>query len=139
MSSATILAPVFAQVSLTFMLLLWLGALRVPAVRRGEVAMRDIALSDEKWPEQTRQASGAFSNQFELPVLFYLAVLLALVVGAASVVFVVLAWLFVATRVAHAAVYISSNDVPRRALIYSAGFAILGLMWLILFWLVVFG
>jgi hypothetical protein len=124
MSSATILAPVFAQVSLTFMLLLWLGALRVPAVRRGEVAMRDIALSDEKWPEQTRQASGAFSNQFELPV---------------PVTFVILAWLFVATRIAHAAVYISSNDVPRRALIYSAGFAILGLMWLILFWLVVFG
>ena len=40
----------------------------------------------------------AFSNQFELPVLFYVLTILAYVTHLAGVIFVVLAWIFVLFR-----------------------------------------
>ena len=53
------------------------------AARRGEVKLRDIALGGDAWPARVRKISNAFQNQFELPVLFYLLVVLALVTNAA--------------------------------------------------------
>ena len=45
----------------------------------------------------------------------------------------VLAWLFVALRYAHAAVHVSTNRVYRRFAVFTAGLVVLGLLWV---WLV---
>ncbi len=139
MTPATVLAPVFAVVLLAFLLLMWMGYLRVGAVLRGQVRMPDIALSEEPWSRQAKQASRAFSNQFELPVLFYIAAILALVTATADAWFVGLGWLFAASRYLHALVFVTTNNVPRRAAAYSLGFAALGLMWLLIGLRVIFG
>ncbi len=139
MSAAAVLAPVFAVALLAFLLLMWMGYLRVGAVRRGEIRMPDIALSEEPWSRQAKQASNAFSNQFELPVLFYVAAALALQTATADVWFVALAWVFAAARYVHALVFVTTNNVPRRAGAYTIGFIALGLMWLLLGLRVVFG
>ena len=131
MSAATVLAPVFAQVALTFVILLWLGRLRVPAVRSGAVQTRDIALGQPNWPTDALQAGNAFRSQFELPVLFYLVSLLSLFTARSSFTLVVLAWLFVATRLLHALVHVTTNNVPRRFFAFAAGAGILMLMWVV--------
>ena len=131
MSLAVVLGPVFLQVALTLGLLIWFGILRVRAVRAGEVQSRDIALGQPNWPPRIAQISNAFRNQFELPVLFYLVVVLALFTGRGNVLLVVLSWLFVASRLAHALVHVTTNNVPRRFFAYVAGLAILVLMWLV--------
>jgi hypothetical protein len=105
----------------------------VPLVLRGKIDMQAIALSREPWPEREKRVSNAFDNQFQLPVLFYVACGLALYLGAGWIA-VVLAGLFVLTRVVHAAIFITSNVVPWRSVAYTAGFICLGLLWL---WLVV--
>ena len=133
MTIAAALLPLFAQVGLTMALLLWLGRLRVPAVRAGAVHMRDIALGEQHWPKRALQASNAFSNQFELPVLFYVAVLIAIVADAVSATFVVLSWLFVVSRMGHALIHITTNNVPRRSFVFAVGFVFLAALWLTLF------
>ncbi len=60
------------------------------------------------------QVAYSFSNQFELPVLFYVLTILAYVTHLAGVVFVVLAWIFVIFRILHAYVHVTSNIIRLR-------------------------
>ena len=129
MTAKDILCPLLVQVGLTFALLFWLGYARVTAVRRREVEFRDIALSGDTWPEPVRKISNAFQNQFELPVLFYLVVVLALVTSSVDTPFVGLAWGFVATRFVHALIHTTSNIVMHRFYAYLAGLVLLAVMW----------
>ena len=130
MSPAAVLAPVFAQLALTFGLLLWMGTLRVRALQRHDLHIRDIALGEPNWPVRIKQVENAFRNQLELPVLFYLLVVLALFTGWATAGFVVASWVFVASRFVHAAIHTTSNNVPRRFWVYTAGLFLLMGMWL---------
>lgn len=128
--STLLLLAIFPQVALTFGLLLWLGPARVAAVRRGEVRLKDIALGQSAWPDRITQISRSFQNQFELPVLLYVLVGLVLVTRKADVWLVTGAWLFVASRLLHAYVHVTSNRIQMRFQAYVVGVAILVLMWL---------
>ena len=121
------------QVLLTLGILVWMGLERVPRVARGEIAVKDIAVDREAYPLQARLLSNSFDNQFQLPVLLYVAVLLALWAGEAGWFETGLAWLFVALRCVHAAIHVTTNRVHRRFTVYSAGLVVLALLWL---WLV---
>lgn len=131
MSIRTVLLPLFAQVALTFVLLIWMGSLRVAAVRRGEVHPRDIALREPNWPRRLLQVQYAFHNQLELPMLFYVLTILVWITRFADLLFVVLAWVFVLLRVAHAYVHVTDNNVPRRGLVFITGAIVLIVMWVI--------
>jgi hypothetical protein len=139
MSFTAILAPLFVQVALTFALLFWMGLLRLRSVKAGTVEVRDIALGQPNWTPQAMQVANAFHNQFQLPVLYYLLVVLILVVAPGTPFMVPLSWAFIATRLLHALIYVTTNNVPRRFVVYTAGLAILCLMWLILLAEIVFG
>jgi hypothetical protein len=128
-----LILAVFAQVLLAMGILVWMGLERVPRVMRGEVAIKDIAVDREAYPLRARLLSNSFDNQFQLPVLFYVAALLALWAGEAGWLDLLLAWLFVALRYVHAAVHVSTNRVYRRFAVYTAGLVVLALLWL---WLV---
>lgn len=128
-----LLLAIFAQVLLTLGILVWMGMERVPRVARGEVAVDAIAVERDAYPLRARLLSNNFDNQFQLPVLFYVAALLALLSGGTGWVELVLAWLFVVLRYIHAAVHVGTNRVYRRFAIYTAGLVVLGLLWL---WLV---
>jgi hypothetical protein len=122
-----------AQVLLTLFILVWMGRERVPRVMSGVIAMADIAVERTAYPLKARLLSNNFENQFQLPVLFFVAALLALALGIVGWVEVVLAWLFVAARYLHAAIHVTSNHVLSRFAAYSVGLAVLTLLWL---WLV---
>ncbi|MEO8669610.1 MAG: MAPEG family protein, partial [Bauldia sp.] len=112
-------------------LLFWSGAARIAAVRNKDLHIGDIALGQSNWPPKATQLNNAFGNQLELPVLFYVLVILAIFTGKASLVFVVLAWVFVATRLGHAAVHVTHNNVLRRFWWYTVGAVALLLLWLL--------
>ncbi|HEV7346265.1 MAG TPA: MAPEG family protein [Devosia sp.] len=122
------------QVLLTIGILVLMGMERVPRVARGEIAVKDIAVDKGAYPLKARLLSNNFDNQFQLPVLFYVAVLLVLWSGGADWLEVALAWLFVALRYGHAAIHTSTNRVFRRFTAYVAGLVVLCLLWV---WLVV--
>jgi hypothetical protein len=131
MGAASVLAPVFAQVALTLGLMFWMGQLRIGAVRSGAVRIGDIALGQQNWPQQATQVGNAYRSQFELPVLFYLVSVLSLFTARASVLLVVLAWLFVVSRLLHALIHVTTNNVSRRFFLFLAGAVILTLMWVV--------
>jgi hypothetical protein len=131
LSVAAVLAPVFALVALLFFLTGRMASTRVAAIRRGEIKMRDIALGQNAWSDPVQQTSNAYANNLQLPVLFYALVAFAMLTKKADLLFVVMAWLFVLSRYAHAYIHITSNNVPRRFNAFAAGVLVLGLMWAI--------
>jgi hypothetical protein len=126
-----VLLPVFAQVALTFGLLFWMAYTRRSSLSRGELKVRDIALGQSAWPPKAMQASNCFDNQFQLPLLFYVLVILAWITKQADLIFVVMAWIFVLSRLAHAYIHTTSNHVPTRFNIFALGVAVLLIMWII--------
>jgi hypothetical protein len=131
MSIQAVLLPLFVQVVLTFVLLFWAGHLRVGAVRRGKVHLNDVALREPNWGPRETKAANAYHNQLELPVLFYVLTILAWLTKQADLLFVVLAWVFVALRVIHAAIHVTGNDVRQRFFAFAASALVLAIMWTI--------
>jgi hypothetical protein len=131
MSITAILLPVYVQVALTFILLLWMGSSRLGTLRSGEVKVKDIALGERNWPTRILQVQNSYHNQFELPVLFYVLVVLALITRKADMLFVVMSWMFVASRLVHAAIHTTSNKVAWRFQAFAVGVLILAAMWVI--------
>ena len=131
MSAALILAPVFVQIALTFALMVMMAQARFAAAKARQVKVSDIALGQTApWPEKPAKIARAFHNQLETPVLFYVAVTLALVTGKADRVFVILEWAWLATRLAHAFVHVTSNHVPTRFRIFLGSVIALVTLWL---------
>lgn len=131
MNQTAILYPVFVQVALTFFLQLWMRRERIGALTRGEVQAKDIALRQPGWPPRALQISNAFHNQLEMPILFYAVVAFLMLTSQVSLVFVILAWLFVVARLYHAYVHTTSNRQPYRFYGYAASSMALMLMWIL--------
>lgn len=124
-----LIAAILAQGALALGLLWYLGTIRIPMVMKGEVRIDDIALERKGWPKREWQASNAFDNQFQLPVLLYVGAWLALHFGP-TLFEVALVWLFVISRYLHAFVHITDNHVVRRFTAYFIGLLLLCAFWL---------
>lgn len=131
MTLQSVLLPLFVQVALTFGLMFRMGYLRISSVQRGEVRAGDIALRQPNWAPRTLQVANAFHNQLELPTLFYVLTILAWIAREADLLFVVMAWMFVALRLGHAFIHVTSNNVRQRALVYGGAALVLIAMWII--------
>ena len=130
MSVQMVLLPVFVLVGLTFALLLGMASARGRALTSRETSLRNIALGEPNWPTRATQIGNCFSNQFEMPLLFYALIALALPLRHADLVIVLLSWVFVVTRLAHAGIFVTSNNVRQRSLAWFAGVLVLFAMWL---------
>jgi hypothetical protein len=130
MSVQMVLLPVFVLVGLTFFLLVWMAAARGQAVKARETSLKDIALGEPNWPTKVTQIGNCFSNQFEIPVLFYALIALALPLRHADLFIVLMSWVFVVARFAHAGIFVTSNNVQRRGQIWFAGVLVLLAMWI---------
>jgi hypothetical protein len=131
MSLASVLLPVFVQVALTFVLLLATGNTRVGAVTRKEVKVSDVALGQNNWPPRITQIGNSYNNQLQLPVLFYALVTLAWITRKADLLFVIMSWIFVISRIAHARIHTTTNDMRVRFYAFAMGAAVLLIMWAI--------
>lgn len=131
MSIQMALLPLFVEVILTLVLWLWMCWARRQAFVTRAVHPRDIALGQQNWPPKVAQVSNSFRNQFELPVLFYVLTILSIITRHADVIFVVLAWVFVLSRIVHAAIHVTTNRVMQRGTVYGIGGFVLIVMWII--------
>ena len=124
------LYPLLIQVGLTFLVWLRMYQTRLAEIQARQIDPNELATRrDSRRLLNNTAAADNFSNQFELPVLFYLAIMLALTLMLQDRVIVFLAWVFVILRVAHAIIHLSYNNVTHRFLVYVAGgLAVIG-MW----------
>ena len=129
-----ILYPVFAMFALAAIVLGRMARMRFAAVRRQEMSgayYRTYRGGEE--PEAIRVVTRNFINLFEVPVLFYVVVIMTYITAQVSYPMVVLAWLYVGLRYVHTYVHLTSNDVLRRFKVYFASGLVLMAMWLVLF------
>ncbi|MDB5549622.1 MAG: hypothetical protein JWP21_3069, partial [Tardiphaga sp.] len=71
-----------------------------------------------------------FRNQFEIPVLFYALIAIGLPLRRIDLVLVLLSWVFVVARLAHAGIFVTSNDLRPRATAWFASALVLMAMWI---------
>ena len=131
MTAQAILLPLFVEVILTFLLLFWLAPLRTRDFNAGVARPDNIALREPNWSPRALQVGYAFSNQFELPVLFYVLTILAYLTHLAGIVFVVLAWIFVIFRILQAYVHVTGNNVRVRGAFFAVAVLALAVNWVI--------
>lgn len=102
MSVRMILLPVFAQVALTFVLLFW--------------------------PRNSSRATRpGWEQELQLPVLFYILTIVAWQTQFADILFLLLAWVFVALRIVRAV----RNEEGNAGQLFMASAIVLAVMWLI--------
>src|SRR5690554_2299622 len=134
MSSSHIFWPVLAQILLTLVMFIVLGARKAKAVKAGRVNRKEAALDNRVWPEDVVKVSNNIANQFEIPVLFYVLCFVLYSINAAGSVAVFLAWLFVVSRYAHAYVHVTSNYIPVRLPLFMTGALVLLAMLAVSVW-----
>ena len=116
---------------MTLLVYVRLIKVKVRELRAGRVDLARRALHEDAWPESVLQVNNNIRNQFELPVLFYVLAILAMQTKQADILFVVMSWLFVASRLIHAYIHTGANDLSQRGLAFAFGATVLLLMWLI--------
>jgi hypothetical protein len=130
-----ILKPAFAMVALTFAVWVRMYYVRLRQIRRERIAPQSVATSAQAAALLTdSRGSDNLRNLFELPVLFYAALLVALVTGLVTPVTLWLAWTFVVLRVLHSFVHCTYNRVLHRFALYVAGAMVLWILWAYLAW-----
>ena len=125
-----VLYPVFALSGWTLICMARLGYLRLQAVRRGEINHRFFSLYrgyDE--PEKLAAHSRHVVNLFEVPVLFYVVCITAFVTGQSGALILGLAWAYVALRLVHSYVHLTSNVVLVRFRFFVTSWLVMVLLW----------
>ena len=126
-----ILLPLLAQVLLTFLVWVYLFITRFMEISQKRLEPQQLArqAQGQKLLEGSAGPADNFRNLFEMPVLFYLAVLLSLILLIQDEVLVQLAWGFVALRLLHSLIHCTYNRVVHRFTAYLASCLVLLLMW----------
>jgi len=132
MSFNPILLPLLVMVFLTFLVWIFLFALRIPEIKSRKIDPDDLKDRAEahKLLTTSAAASNNLKNLFEMPVLFYVAAMLAILLLIQDALLVRLAWGFVIMRVIHSAVHCSYNRVMHRFIAYLISCLFLLLLWL---------
>lgn len=131
LSSISILRSIFALGALSFVMWVWVGATRLPTMRRLGIPLQDAAHVVElraRLPASTTQVSDNYNHLFETPTLFYAIALAVVIAGAADPIQVFCAWTFVILRVLHSLVHATINSVALRAPLFALCWAALATM-----------
>ena len=135
MSEQQIFTPVLAMAALTFIVWLRMYFMRIGQMKRERIHPQAVATSAQAAAKLTdSRAADNFRNLFELPVLFYAAVLVAAQAGLVTPLVLGLAWLFVLLRVLHSWIQCTYNKVMHRFQVYVAGGAVLWVLWGVIGW-----
>jgi hypothetical protein len=123
----------FAMVVLTAVVLAALFRTRVGAVRQGLISAAYFRIyQGDLEPESSAKLTRHFANLFEVPVLFYVACLTAMITRIDGLAMQALAWAYVAARVTHAYVHLGRNRIRHRLRAYFFSCFILLAMWVYL-------
>jgi len=110
-----IIYPMFALVSLTFLVGFSMGASRLLSVKKKQVDPRYYKLlSGYAPPEYVIKLGRNFENLLEVPMLFYIICILIIVLNINNSFFLSLAWVYVGLRVIHSIIHITYNHPKHR-------------------------
>ncbi|MFH1797663.1 MAG: MAPEG family protein [Pseudomonadota bacterium] len=128
MNQTAIFWPMLLQVALIYAVYVLMSYRRKAAIRAGSARTSDFRENRNEPPESLFVRNN-LANQFELPVLFFVVCLALYDTNGSNVLTVALAWVFVISRYAHAAIHVTTNRIRHRQPLFVAGFLALFAMW----------
>jgi hypothetical protein len=128
MLKTVILWPAIAQFLLIACCYLWLGITRRQALATGAVPSTDFPPGAAE-PQASADARRHLGNQFELPILFFVVVGFLFGINGTSILEVVVAWLFVGTRLVHTVASLRGLLMLRHVS-FLVGFVLVFFLWL---------
>ena len=113
-----LLGPVVALVAWSLIIMLWMAATRLPAMKRAGVPLnrrggRGLNL-EGVIPDEVNWKAHNYQHLMEQPTIFYAIVLALVLMGFDHPVNVALAWGYVVLRILHSLVQATVNIVPIR-------------------------
>jgi hypothetical protein len=133
-----LLIPLLAQVALTFIVMLTMYHQRISEMKSKKINPQRIKSRSAHHGVLTDSETSAdnYANLFESPVLFYTAVILALILMLQDNILVVLAWCYVASRYLHSFIHITYNRVMHRFSVFIFSCFVLLAIWVRLGWII---
>jgi hypothetical protein len=133
-----LLLPLLAQVALTFIVMISMYRGRVAEMKSKRIHPQRIKTREKskRFLTDSAPSSDNFSNLFELPVLFYTAILLTLILMVQDSILVTLAWTFVLTRYLHSFIHVTYNKVMHRFFVFLLSTFVLLAYWVRLGWMI---
>ena len=134
MGYSPILGPVVALAAWSLIMMMWMYAVRFPAMKRkgislkGRIGSKSGAL-DGVVEDQVQWKAHNYNHLMEQPTLFYAICLTLALLDHGHGINLILAWAYVAFRVAHSLVQAITNVVSHRFWLFTlASIALLGLI-----------
>lgn len=127
MSQYQIFGPVLALILLTFFVLIYMYARRIPFIRSLDIELNQLTAAEftRRSPPFVSNPSDNLKNLFEVPVVFYALAVALFAAGLVDRLYIVGSWAFVVLRVLHSAVHCTVNIVIVRFVLYATSCAIL--------------
>ena len=133
-----LLIPLLAQVALTFAVMLIMYRRRVVEMKTKHIHPQRIKTRSVAHGVlvDSESAANNYANLFEGPVLFYLAILLALILMLQDGIIVALAWVYVVSRYVHSFIHLTYNQVMHRFWVFAFSSLALLAIWVRLGWII---
>jgi len=126
-----LLHALLAQVALTFLVWAYLYYTRIEKMLRENIDPQELDTRSEAQVLLVAVAgpSDNFKNLFEIPVLFYAAITISIILFIQSPLLDSMAWGYVILRALHSLVHITYNRVIHRFVVYLSSTLMLWGMW----------
>lgn len=118
------LTPVLALVIWTFVMWVVMYKRRIPAMNKVSKNPQDFIDNPglyEQIPLRVRAAADNYNHLHEQPVIFYALMFYIAGAGQADNIYLYLAWAYVAIRIVHSLIQITSNAVMARFSVFTLG------------------
>ncbi|WP_455203761.1 MAPEG family protein [Kaarinaea lacus] len=134
MDISELLLPLLAMVLLTAMVWITMYYTRIKEIFRKKIAVQSLAnhTAGQKQLQRVAGPSDNLINLFEMPVLFYAAILTAYTIEFNSVALLYLAWIYVILRYIHSFIHVTYDKVIHRFSVYFTSSMVLWAMWIII-------
>lgn len=111
----SLIYPLFAMLALHFIVLTYMFAIRVREMKANKIHPEKLRLRTNTSIElKNSSAADNFMNLFEMPVVFYVIILLAIALNKFTSITLFLAWGFVFLRYSHSFIHCTYNKVMDR-------------------------
>jgi hypothetical protein len=134
MTHAPILQPVVVLLGWTLVMMVWMMATRLPAMRKsgidlGKLRGTKASDADLALPPAIQWKAHNYNHLMEQPTLFYAVALVLAMIGQGDGFNLILAWAYVAFRILHSIVQAVWNKVSVRFLFFAlSSVALVGLV-----------
>lgn len=134
MTEHPLAGPVALLLAWSIVMLLWMYATRIPAMRQAGVDLQNRVGGsgsdlDSILPAEVQWKSHNYNHLMEQPTLFYATCLLLIILGHESQWVTNMAWGYVGLRIAHSIVQSTSNRIRSRFLLFAlASVCLIGLI-----------